>query len=349
MTIPFFDGHNDALYRLSNYQDSAPEIAFLNGRPDGHIDLPRARAGGMTGGLFALYAESADGLDLSVFQGESYDCPLPAQVEGSVAWRAMAKQLGILLRIVAASDGQVCLCGSAGEIRSAIAAGSFAIVLHIEGAEAIDPDLHMLDILYRAGLRSLGPVWSRPTIFGNGVPMRFPSSPDTGAGLTDAGKNLVRKCNRLGIMIDLSHLNEAGFWDVARLSDAPLVATHSNAHSLCPSSRNLTERQLDAIRASGGLVGVNLATCFLRPDGQMREDTDLDVVARHFEVLIEHLGEDGVALGSDFDGAIVPKAVGDVSGAQRIFEALSNRGFGDALVRKLAGENWLRVLELSIG
>ncbi len=100
-------------------------------------------------------------------------------------------------------------------------------------------------------------------------------------------------------MIDLSHLNEAGFWDVARLSDAPLVATHSNAHSLCPSSRNLTERQLDAIRASGGLVGVNLATCFLRPDGQMREDTDLDVVTRHFEVLIEHLGEDGVALGSN--------------------------------------------------
>src|SRR5919202_1128991 len=127
-------------------------------------------------------------------------------------------------------------------------------------------ELDALEVFYQAGLRSLGPVWSRPTAFGHGVPFAFPRSPDTGAGLTDAGKELVRACNRLGIMIDLSHLNEQGFWDVAGLSDAPLVATHSNAHALCPSTRNLTDEQLGAIAGSGGLVGVNFAVSFLRED-----------------------------------------------------------------------------------
>ena len=107
-----------------------------------------------------------------------------------------------------------------------------APVLHIEGAEAIDPNFEFLDVLYEAGLRSLGPVWSRPNAFGHGVPFRCPSSPDTGPGLTDLGKELIGACNRLGILIDLSHLNERGFWDVAAISNAPLVATHSNAHAL---------------------------------------------------------------------------------------------------------------------
>ncbi|MEY8840506.1 dipeptidase, partial [Cribrihabitans sp. XS_ASV171] len=120
--------------------------------------------------------------------------------------------------------------------------GRMAAIFHIEGAEAIDPDLHMLDVFHAAGLRSLGPVWSRPTLYGHGVPFRFPSGPDTGAGLTDLGLRLVRRCNELGIMLDLSHLNEAGFWDVARQSSAPLVASHSNAHAICPHSRNLTDR-----------------------------------------------------------------------------------------------------------
>jgi membrane dipeptidase len=136
----------------------------------------------------------------------------------------------------------------------------FTPVLHIEGAEAIDPNFEFLDVLYEAGLRSLGPVWSRPNAFGHGVPFRCPSSPDTGPGLTDLGKELIGACNRLGILIDLSHLNERGFWDVAAISNAPLVATHSNAHALSPHSRNLIDSQLAAIRETGGIVDVNFAT-----------------------------------------------------------------------------------------
>ena len=124
--------------------------------------------------------------------------------------------------------------------------------MHLEGAEAIDPDLEAARPAWHGrGLRSLGPVWSRANVFAHGVPFRFPSSPDVGPGLTDAGAALVAACAELGILVDLSHLNEAGFWDVARLEPGPLVASHSGAHALCPASRNLTDRQLDAIGASG--------------------------------------------------------------------------------------------------
>ncbi len=106
---------------------------------------------------------------------------------------------------------------SAADIRECLANGVIAALLHIEGAECIDRDMVALEVLHAAGLRSIGPVWSRSNIFGHGVPFRYPSSPDTGPGLTEAGKDLVKACNRLGMVVDLSHMNEKGFWDVAEI------------------------------------------------------------------------------------------------------------------------------------
>ena len=114
----------------------------------------------------------------------------------------------ILIRIEREANGRVRICRTVEDIRHCMDAGVLAAVLHIEGAEAIDPEFETLDVLHQAGLRSLGPVWSRPNAFGHGVPFRCPSSPDTGPGLTDLGKELIRACNRLKILIDLSHLNE---------------------------------------------------------------------------------------------------------------------------------------------
>ena len=181
-----------------------------------------------------------------------------AAVELAPAQRAVLSMVSLLLRIKHKSKGQVRICRNVADIQQALKDDVLAPVLHIEGAEAIDPNFEVLDVLYEAGLRSLGPVWSRPNAFGRGVPFRCPSSPDTGPGLTDLGKELIGACNRLGILIDLSHLNERGFWDVAAISNAPLVATHSNAHALSPHSRNLIDSQLAAIRETGGIVGVRL-------------------------------------------------------------------------------------------
>ena len=175
----------------------------------------------------------------------------------------------LLEQMAAQSNGAFTLCTSVKQIRAAMAAGSTAAVMHIEGAEAIPADLEGLEALYARGLRSIGPLWSRPNIFGHGVPFRFPSSPDTGDGLTEAGKALVRACNRLRIQLDLSHLNFKGFWDVAELTDAPLVASHSNAHAIAASSRNLTDDQIRAIGKSGGMIGLNYAIGFLREDGAL--------------------------------------------------------------------------------
>jgi membrane dipeptidase len=176
------------------------------------------------------------------------------------------------------------------------------------------------------------------------VPFAVPGFPDTGPGLTGLGRDLVRACNRLGVLIDLSHLNEQGFWDVAALSDAPLVATHSNVHAICPVTRNLTDRQLDAIRESDGMVGLNFAVAFLREDGDRNPDTPLETMVRHVEYLVDRLGIDRVGLGSDFDGAMIPREIGDVTGLPKLLAALRSHGYDEESLAKLAYRNWLRVL-----
>ncbi|MBB5753955.1 dipeptidase [Prosthecomicrobium pneumaticum] len=343
--VAVFDGHNDVLLRLYTEGGEAGIAAFLAGTTAGHIDLKRARAGGLAGGLFAIFPPSpSSAAFMAAMTGEAYDLPLPEPLtlaEGEASTFAMA---AILFRLERASAGALAVCRSVEEIRAAMARGALAAVMHIEGAEAIGPDLDALDVLHAAGLRSLGPVWSRPNRFGHGVPMRFPSSPDTGPGLTQAGRDLVRAANRLGILIDLSHITEQGFWDVAALSDAPLVATHSNVHAIAPVSRNLTDRQLDAIRERRGVVGLNFATAFLRPDGRMIADTGLDVMRRHLDALLERLGEGGVALGSDFDGAVVPEALADAAHLPALFGHLGAHGYGEALIARIARENWLDLL-----
>jgi membrane dipeptidase len=339
-----FDGHNDTL--LSFYRKERGGTTFFDRADRGHIDLPRAREGGFGGGFFAVWvqpeqmSENPDTLTVLTAVAAAAEVPL----DQGYALRTSVAMTAELFRIEAASQGQVRVVRSVDEIANCLRDGVIAALLHLEGAEAIDPDLNALEVFYQAGLRSLGLVWSRPNLFAQGVPFGFPSSPDTGPGLTDAGRELVRGCNRLGIMIDLSHLNERGFWDVAGLSDAPLVATHSNAHAICPSSRNLTDKQLAAIRESDGMVGLNYHVGFTRPDGKRDPDTALDDYVRHVHYLVEHLGIDRVGLGSDFDGCTVPAAICDVAGQPKLLAALAEHGYDDTALRKIAHENWLRVL-----
>jgi membrane dipeptidase len=148
----------------------------------------------------------------------------------------------------------------------------------------------------------------------------------------------------LGILVDVSHLNQRGFWDVAAITQTPLVATHSNVHALCPSPRNLTDRQLDAIAESGGVVGVNFHVAFLRDDGLRNADTPVDAIRRHIDYLVDRMGIDHVGLGSDFDGAIIPNELKDVTGLKGLMAHLSEHGYDPTALRKLAHGNWVRVL-----
>ena len=335
--IAVFDGHNDTLTR----EDAD---RFATGREGGHVDLPRARAGGLAGGIFAVFTETP-GYDVDPVERPEggYDTELAAPIGQEVAAPHAVRTLGRLAALE--RGGHVRIARAAGDLDAAREAGVLAAVAHLEGAEAIDPGLEALEHFHATGLRSLGPVWSRSNAFAHGVPFAFPSSADTGPGLTPSGTALVRRCAELGVAVDLSHLNEAGFWDVARLEAAPLIASHSGAHALCPSSRNLTDAQLDAIGASGGLVGVVFAVGFLRADGREEPDTPLETIVAHVRHVAGRIGVEHVALGSDFDGAMVPEPLGDVAGLPRLLDALREDGFTERELRAIAWENWRRVLE----
>ncbi len=347
--LSIFDGHNDLLMRLYLDEGSDQSIFFQRG-DRGAIDLPRATEGGFGGGFFAVYlpeelpGSSPPPAETGTVTDEGYDYPLDKPLEFSHAQRTAMNMTAILFRIERESAGGFRVVRRADELSASLRDGVIAAVLHFEGAEAIDPDLNALEVFHRAGLRSLGIVWSRPNIFGHGVPFRFPSSPDTGPGLTDAGKNLVQGCNRLGIMIDLSHLNEQGFWDVARLSDAPLVATHSAVHAISPSTRNLTDRQIDAIGESGGVIGVNFHVRDIRPDGRKIADTPISQLVDHIDYIANRIGIDHVALGSDYDGATVPAPLVDVSRLQSLAEVLAGRGYDRESMEKIAHGNWVSLL-----
>ncbi|MBS0974380.1 dipeptidase [Serratia rubidaea] len=337
-----FDGHNDLLLKLWLEHPDDPAGAFYQQVPSGHLDYPRMRRGGFAGGLFAVFippvAYVAQQRGQSEAQVQSYFDPLTI----------VEQQIAIMYQLEQAAPERLRICRTADDIRQCRASGQIAAVLHIEGAGALDAELSQLEHFYRLGVRSIGPFWNVPNAFGEGIRGAFPGSPDSGPGLTAAGKALIAACNRRRIMIDVSHMNEKAFWDTAALSDAPLVATHSNAHALCPQPRNLTDAQLDAIARSGGMVGVNFGTAFLRADGQRDSaNTDLTEIVKHIEFLIAKLGEDHVGFGSDFDGVNVPQPLADVSGLPALMEALAQAGFDQPLLDKLCWDNWLKTLTVN--
>jgi membrane dipeptidase len=336
-----FDGHNDVLARLHHAGSGNEE--FLRGG-DGHLDVPGAREGGFAGGMFAVFP-------CSPFRGApdpfSVDYARPVAQPAALADAlAMVDRLGA---IESESDGALRVVRDGASLDGCLSDGSLAAVLHLEGAEAIGEGLDELEALHRAGLRSLGLTWSRPNAFGHGTPFEFPGSPDHGPGLTDAGRALVGACNELGVVVDVTHLNERGFWDIAELSEAPLVASHSNAHALCPSPRNLTDDQLRAVGESGGVVGINFCVAFVREDGADDPDTPLSAVAAHAAHVAEVAGLEAVALGSDFDGATMPDELDGAEKLPALFDALRAFGFDEPELERIALGNWRRVLRESWG
>jgi membrane dipeptidase len=345
--MPVFDGHNDTILKLERAARDGEAMDFAGGAEALDIDLPRARLSGFAGGFFSMFTPGFDD-NGGIIAFDRDDPRRYAPVDRQVALDFTLAMFARLRRLAAELPDDLALCGSAGDIAAAMADGRVAILPHIEGAECIDTGLDSLEVLHAAGLRSLGLVWSRSNAFAHGAPIDMGESYDPQAGLTDAGRALVRECNAMGVMIDLSHLNEGGFWDVAKLSQNPLVATHSNAHALSACPRNLTDDQLGAVRESGGVVGLNFNVGFLRTDCEDNLDTPITALLRHLDHLIEHLGEEGVALGSDFDGCSLPLEIRDVTGLPRLVAAMRQAGYGEPLVEKICHRNWLDLLTRTI-
>jgi len=340
MTTLVFDGHNDALSRL--WCAGGDPVARFRAA-EGHVNAPACAAGGMGGGFFALYSpQRRQVYDFAGFRGQAM--PLPEPMAQQPALASVMAQIGIAQRLAGA--GLLTPCTTHAQVEAVMAGGGLAAVLHLEGAECIDPELLVLDALHALGLRSLGPVWSRPTIWGEGVPFAFGRDGDTGPGLTADGRRLVSRCAELGIVVDTSHLTMRGFWDIAEMG-LPLVATHSNAFDLCATTRNLTAAQLRAIGETGGMVGLNLATVFLSPRGWETGQAGIDDALRQIEALVAAAGEGGVGLGTDFDGAPLPQGIASAADLPALVAAIEAR-FGTALTARLCAGNWLDFLRSTL-
>ena len=345
-TIPILDGHNDTLTRVCPPDEQATH-SFLKRNTKGHIDLPRAQEGNLAGGFFAIFVQGEDKSEKRVItanDGTQVEALCPEPVERDLARAQLESVLRQMAELFNEADGAIRLVRTVQDIEGCLADDVMACILHYEGVEMLREDLSDLEADYQRGLRSLGPVWSRSNAFAHGVPFGHPCTPDIGPGLTDAGKELVRRCNDLGIMLDVSHMNYRGFMDLAELTTAPVVATHCGVHAICASTRNLLDDQLAIIKESNGLVGVNFHVEFLRPDGLEDADTPLEVIVDHLDYMVEHMGIDHVALGSDFDGAKMPNELGDCTGLPKLMDLLRSRGWSEESLLAMAHGNWLRVL-----
>jgi membrane dipeptidase len=342
------DGHNDVLLNL--YEGEHREVtSFFQRLQYGHLDYFRMKEANFGGGFFSIFippeSQISGSTSLPITEtAEGYRVPLPPAIDQRYAQTMATEMIEMLKSIVQLSAGKIELVREAKQLQNCLDTQTMATIIHFEGAEPIDPELKLLPYYYDEGLRSIGLVWSRPNAFGYGVPFVFPHSPDIGPGLTEEGRRLVQACNEMGIMIDLAHINEQGFWEVARLSKHPVVVTHTAAHTLCPISRNLTDRQLDAIKDSGGVVGINFAVRTLRADGRPNADTPIAAIVQHFQYVIERIGIEHVAFGSDLDGTTIPAGLKDVTGIPEIIQMLREIGLNEEDLRKLCQENWQRVL-----
>jgi membrane dipeptidase len=316
---PIFDGHEDFITAIKRDPDQRGRD-FLSESDKGHVDLPRALRGGL-GGCFT-----------SIFLTNE-------QAELNATGYAL-QEMNDVYAIADRSDGRFRVCRTVGEVKAAFGEGAFASVFMFEGADPVSSSLKELRVFYEAGLRCLAPVWSRSNLFAHGVRFRGEQVEE---GLTEAGRRLVAECNRLGIILDVSHINPAGFWDVLEESKTPVIATHSSVKALSPHVRNLDDEQVRALADQGGTIGVNFATSFLRPDMRRNPDTDLETVVAHFDYLVNLVGDEHVSFGTDFDGADVPACIADAAGLPLVVRAFQRRGWSEARIERICNGNFLRV------
>ena len=349
------DGHIDTPQRmLDGRVDISARLS------DGHVDVPRMKAGGLSAAFFSIWVDNTYG------RGTAYK-------------RALA--LIDAVRRLADTAADVELATTADEVRAAAARGHVAALMGVEGGHAIENSLEKLDTLYARGVRYMTLTWNNGNDWA-GASM----DPQRSGGLTDFGRQVVRRMEQLGMLVDVSHVSDSTFWDVLAVATRPVIASHSSCRALASHPRNLTDAQLRAIAKNGGVVGINFFPVFLddhfraqyaevnrrlRPEfdsirarfpgqpgladfeidkfrGQHLAGLDIPDIGRlldHIDHAVQVMGVDHVGLGSDVDGiSVLPRPMKDATSLPLIAEGLKARGYSVSDVRKILGENFLRLL-----
>ena len=319
--FPVVDGHNDTvLWHFIHFGGFAKEST------KGQMDFPRLRKGNVEAGVFSL-CNGRHPLLLKLF---------------TKIWFSMVnnKQNG-LYQVLEVDD-----------IGSALHKDEVGAILGFEDASGIDSNLELLDTYHEKGLKVVGITWNNANKFATGVRTK---PPQRDGGLTDLGKDFIKKTEKIGITLDVSHFNDSTFFDFVEVVQKPFIASHSNARSICPHPRNLTKEQIKVIGEKKGVIGVNFGWKFLDPDyevgrkytkeeiGHKKEQVGFDVIKQHLDRIVEIAGIDAVGLGADYDGTSVPDCVKDCSKLPDLFIYLSENGYSKQELMKISHENFKRV------
>lgn len=309
-----FDGHTDVLSRLwlSNKSFDANE---------GQLNLDKLRRGNLGAQFFATF--------------------VGPQFYHGLSLHSTMEMIDLFWQIIDQYKEDLAFAKDVQQIMKAKEEGLVACLLAIEGGEALEGSIANLRLFYRLGVRLLTLTWNHRNQLGNGQ-----LEGEESGGLSRFGREVVHEMNKLGMLIDVSHLNDVGFWDVLQLSSHPVIASHSNCRALCDHKRNLTDEQIKTLADGGGVIGVNFYPRFLTSESCATIDDVLD----HINHLVNVGGIDCVALGSDFDGVdILPDGLGDCSKTKDIIPLLKERGYDENSIAKIMGENLLRVCHEVLG
>ncbi len=304
------------------------ETICLEGR-SGHVDIPRLIKGGVDAQFFAIFVHP--------------------RLTGDEAVNRAREMIGLVKQTVQSCPDKVGLATTASEIEQLVAQGKVAALLGLEGGHVIQGNIEILKELHDLGVRCMTLTWSNSNDFADAS-----DGEKKWNGLNDLGKRIVQAMNRMGMIVDVSHVSDETFRDVIETTTSPVIASHSSCRSLRNIPRNMSDDMLRAVARNGGVVCINFYPRFLAETGEegspRKNEVPIGVLIDHIDHAIRVAGIDHVGLGSDFDGiTAVPQGMKDVTGMPLITEALLNRGYKPNDVKKVLGGNLLRVIRQVTG
>lgn len=318
------DSHNDTMMTVIDEETWLPKIN-IGENTKNHIDIQKLKAGGLDVPFFAAYTAG-------YYDNDPRSLSRTLALINALYWTERNNR--DTFKIVKTIE----------DIEKIVKDGKIAAVPTIEGGYSFNEDnaLELINQYYDLGVRVVGFNWNYSNRLGEGSSRKYgdPKKTPSSGGLTNLGRKLAIEMNRLGMVIDVSHMAESTFWDIINISKAPVIASHSGVYSLKNHSRNLTDEQLKALAKNGGVIGIVFYPGFLTDSNSAYINDYVD----HIDYAVNLIGIDYVGIGSDFDGATLPNDMKDSSELYKVTEELIKRGYSKEDIEKLLGKNTLRVL-----